>query len=76
LSAQVLLQNGKDDLMNNVRSKNNFQFDWAFGSTSLQDRIYDEMCKPLIEKLYQGYNATFFACKLQNELSICFLISF
>ena len=31
------------------------------------------MCKPLIDKLFEGYNATFFACK-KMHLSITIFI--
>lgn len=64
-NGQVLLTNGRDEFVNNVRNKNTFQFDWSFGPNSCQDGVYKEMCQPLIEKLFEGYNATFFACKYQ-----------
>ena len=48
---------------NNAR-KNGFSFDWVFGVNSEQRQLYDSMCMPLIEKFFEGYNATFFACKI------------
>ena len=45
--------------------KNNFNFDWSFDSDSSQRAVYDSMCKPLIDRVFEGYNATFFACKSQ-----------
>ncbi len=46
------------------QKKQQFQFDWSFQTSSEQRQIYDTMCKPLIDKFFEGYNATFFACKL------------
>ena len=50
-------------LIGSDQKKQPFQFDWTFGSSSEQRQIYDTMCKPLIDKYFEGYNATFFACK-------------
>ena len=43
--------------------KTQFGFDWVHGSNAAQRAIYDKMCLPLIDKCFEGYNATFFACK-------------
>ena len=43
--------------------KTHFNFDWAFDANSNQRQIYNDMCFPLIERVFEGYNATFFACK-------------
>jgi hypothetical protein len=68
-NGQVNLQNNKDEMINNIRNKNSFQFDWSFDQDSTQDKIYESMCHPLIEKFFEGYNATFFACKSQQRSS-------
>jgi hypothetical protein len=48
------------------KTKLNFKYDWAFGPNSSQDAIYGDMCKPLIDRVFDGYNATFFACKFDT----------
>ncbi len=54
---------GKIVAQNNENKKNNYNFDWSFDSNADQRAVYDSMCKPLIDKVFEGYNATFFACK-------------
>ena len=45
-----------------IPSKSNrFDFDWAFGPNSTQREVYDAMCRPLIENIFEGFNATVFA---------------
>lgn len=51
------------------KSGSNFNFDWTFDSNAGQRVIYDDMCKPLIDKVFEGYNATFFACERPPPLS-------
>ncbi len=43
--------------------KNTFEYDWSFDKTSTQRQVYQSMCKPLIENIFEGFNATFFACE-------------
>lgn len=38
-----------------------FTFDFVFGEEGTQDQIYDEACAPLVERCFDGYNATIFA---------------
>lgn len=47
----------------NAKIRTAYKFDWSYGPQDSQRIIYDDMCKPLIEKIFEGYNATFFACK-------------
>jgi hypothetical protein len=56
------------------KNKFTFKYDWAFGPNSAQDAIYGDMCKPLIDRVFDGYNATFFACKfgIVSTKNICF----
>ncbi len=51
---------------NNGKSKNAYKFDWSYGPQGNQRSIYDDMCRPLVDKIFEGYNATFFACKYSN----------
>lgn len=43
--------------------RNTFEFDWSFDEKSSQASVYHAMCKPMIENIFEGFNATFFACK-------------
>lgn len=55
---------GKILFKNDSKSSSDFQYDWAFGPNSDQRIVYEKMCKTLIDKVFEGYNATFFACKI------------
>ncbi|RYH19890.1 hypothetical protein EON65_25370 [archaeon] len=62
-SSTVCTEQGGKVVTFQDNKKNHYGFDWAFDSESSQRLIYDSMCKPLIDSVFQGYNATFFACK-------------
>ena len=47
--------------------KNNFEYDWAFDINTSNRDLYLTTCRPLIEKVYDGFNATFFACKFSPD---------
>ena len=38
-----------------------FTYDYVFGSTSTQEQVYSQAINPLVESLFEGYNATVFA---------------
>ncbi|KAM3179400.1 hypothetical protein ACTXT7_000704 [Hymenolepis weldensis] len=38
-----------------------FVFDFAFGSESKQSDIYDRTARPVVNRIFEGYNATIFA---------------
>jgi hypothetical protein len=48
--------------------KHNFEFDWAFDSSASTQAIYEATCRPLIDQVFDGFNATFFACKSYKTL--------
>ncbi len=50
--------------MNLQTRSNNFDFDWVFGPNSTQECVYNNICKSLLEHVFEGFNATVFACKL------------
>ena len=63
-AASVL--NVEDDRIVSVNvpgRKNMSEYDWSFDQNSNQQQVYQSMCKPLIENIFEGFNATFFACK-------------
>eukprot|EP01036_Dinobryon_divergens_P028825 gene28825-37832_t len=41
------------------RTNESYIYDWAFGSATEQGTVYNQMCKCLIDDLFQGLNATF-----------------
>ena len=43
--------------------KSCFEYDWTFDSASTSRNVYESSCRPLIENVFEGFNATFFACK-------------
>lgn len=43
--------------------KNCFEYDWSFDPASSNRDVYEKACRPLIENIFDGFNATFFACK-------------
>lgn len=45
------------------RNRSSFAFDWCYSPASPSGSIYEQMCLPLINKVFEGYHATFFACK-------------
>eukprot|EP01038_Epipyxis_sp_PR26KG_P006024 gene6024-8296_t len=47
--------------------KTKFEYDHIFNSNIDQLSIYDKLCKPLVQKLFDGYNATFFAYGQTNS---------
>ena len=38
-----------------------FAFDYVFGEESSQEQVFEEACAPLVQRCFQGYNATVFA---------------
>lgn len=62
-SAIVESDSSKFVLTKSPAKKSCFEYDWSFGSKSTNRDIYENSCKPLIENIYEGFNATFFACK-------------
>lgn len=54
---------GRIAVGSDARNRQTFNFDWCYDKTSDSKKIYEEMCKPLVAKVFEGYNATFFACK-------------
>ena len=38
-----------------------FSFDYVFGEESSQEQVFEEACAPLVQRCFQGYNATVFA---------------
>lgn len=38
-----------------------FSFDYVYHQGSTQQEVYDEACAPLVERCFEGYNATVFA---------------
>ena len=38
-----------------------FAFDYVFGTESSQLQVFEEACAPLVQRCFQGYNATVFA---------------
>jgi len=44
--------------------KHRFEYDWAFDEQTSTRTVYELSCRPLIENIFEGFNATFFACKL------------
>eukprot|EP01033_Poteriospumella_lacustris_P007937 gene7937-5710_t len=43
------------------RNRSSFAFDWCYSPASPSGSIYEQMCLPLINKVFEGYHATFFA---------------
>lgn len=55
----------KSSVILNIPSrKNQFDYDWVFGQDSSQKEIYESVCSSLIDSLFEGINATVFACKM------------
>ena len=52
---------GRSVHVNLPARKNNFDFDWVFPPTASQQHVYDALCKPMINKIFEGFNATVFA---------------
>jgi hypothetical protein len=46
------------------RKSSHFEYDWSFDASSTNRIVYEMSCRPLIENIFDGFNATFFACKL------------
>jgi DNA replication protein DnaC len=61
--ANVAVQSlkGKSVTASIPSKSNKFDFDWAFGPNSSQKEVYEQMCRPLIENIFEGFNATVFA---------------
>jgi hypothetical protein len=64
------LENGADSVIKcparrvqmTIPSKqNSFNFDWSFGPGVGHREVYEEVCKPLVKNLFEGFNATVFA---------------
>jgi hypothetical protein len=55
----------EQQLISHASSKKAFaDFDWVFGQSDNHTEIYESMCRPLIETIFDGFNATFFACEI------------
>jgi hypothetical protein len=39
------------------------EYDWSFDPAATNRIVYEQSCRPLIENIFEGFNATFFACK-------------
>jgi len=48
-------------LKGQIEHKKVFTFDAVFDCTSTQQNIYDEMIRPLVSSVLEGFNATIFA---------------
>lgn len=63
----IISENGKYILTKpssqQTTKKHHYEYDWAFDENSNTKRIYELTCRPLIENIFDGFNATFFACK-------------
>lgn len=61
--AEIVVSTEKDKRVRvAVPARNNtFEFDWAFNYSISQNRVYNEICQPLIDSFFNGYNATVFA---------------
>jgi kinesin family protein 2/24 len=62
-SAVIGSESGKFVVTKSPAKKNCFEYDWSFDSHSTNKSVYEASCKPLIENIFEGFNATFFACK-------------
>jgi len=51
------------DASNRKYGEVSFQFDRVFWTQSVQNEIFDDTCKPLVEHVLGGYNSCCFACK-------------
>ena len=45
-----------------------FSFDQIFGPDSKQQEVFDYCAVPLVHDVLQGYNATIFACKIEDKI--------
>lgn len=54
---------GKFVLTKAAAKRQCFEYDWSFNAQSSNRNVYEAACKPLIENIFDGFNATFFACK-------------
>jgi hypothetical protein len=71
--------NGRLTVGADNRTRNTFSYDWCYDANSQSTQLYEEMCLPLVTKVFEGYNATFFACKLsiiEKSLIIIFMTIF
>ena len=57
----VIKCTSKRVVMNVPSKKNTFDFDWSFGPRASHREVYDEVCKPLVKNIFEGFNATVFA---------------
>jgi hypothetical protein len=76
--AENVIQIGPGSVSTSVPSRTNqYNFDWTYNHTTSQLSLYEEMCQPLIESVFEGFNATFLACKSStNLLSFTSITSF
>lgn len=45
-----------------VPARNNvFEFDWTYNTNALQQQIYEDTCRPLVDNFFKGFNATILA---------------
>ena len=60
--ATSVLISKSNSIQANIPSRSNkFDFDWVFNEKTVQSELYDSMCKPLIENIFMGFNATVLA---------------
>eukprot|EP01038_Epipyxis_sp_PR26KG_P007107 gene7107-9696_t len=53
--------NKNQSIKNQNQTKQTFDFDWIFREDSSQRLVYESMCKPLVQNIFDGFNGTFFA---------------
>lgn len=51
-------------------NKQRFEYDWAFDEKTSTRTVYELSCMPLIQNIFEGFNATFFACKLKQIICL------
>ena len=66
--AAVYSESDKFVLTKGPVKKTCLEYDWSFDPASTSRMVYEQSCRPLIENIFDGFNATFFACK-KNDCS-------
>jgi hypothetical protein len=67
-----LFDNNKCQSIKNTQNKQSFDFDWVFRDDSSQRLVYESMCKPLVQNIFDGFNGTFFACTSINNKALLY----
>ena len=62
-SPVIASESNKFVLTKTSSKKSRFEYDWSFDTDSTNKVVYESSCQPLIENVFDGFNATFFACK-------------